>query len=246
MHATDLLGYVKGLSGAGQSVGRVGSGQRLDPEQGPCVEVPDRLEDGREASLIDQPPDRLLLLEGGHEHALPYVIELRGAVASSALGLIQGGIGLGAQGGGLQSRAQAKRFRHVNGRGLSPIALRPAGQEVTPATVLGTEAAIEAKITNLPVTLPIAGGRGSSGQTKFVMGLRQASVTDAPNPSSTMSGASSYSAAQSALGEGIPPSVTVALGSLANLLEHVGLARPGIAARRLSLRPAPARGSPSR
>ena len=103
-------------------------------------------------------------------------------------------------------------------------ALRQAGEEATPATIPGTEAAIEAKITGLPVTLVIADGRSSSGQTKFVMGLGQASVTDALDPSSTMSGASTYSAAQSALGEGIQPSITVDFGTLLSLLEGVGLA----------------------
>ncbi|HEV3048299.1 MAG TPA: DUF3352 domain-containing protein, partial [Solirubrobacteraceae bacterium] len=82
-------------------------------------------------------------------------------------------------------------------------ALRHAGEEASPVSLPGTEAAVEAKITGLPVTLVIADGRGSDGQTKFVMGLGAPSVQDALNPSSTMSGASSYSAAQSALGEGI-------------------------------------------
>ncbi|MGO9247469.1 MAG: DUF3352 domain-containing protein [Solirubrobacteraceae bacterium] len=103
-------------------------------------------------------------------------------------------------------------------------ALRQAGEEATPATIPGTEAAIEAKITGLPLTLVIADGRSSSGQTKFVMGLGQPSVADALNPPSTMSSTASYSSAQSALGEGIAPSLTVDFSTLLSLLEGVGLA----------------------
>jgi hypothetical protein len=103
-------------------------------------------------------------------------------------------------------------------------ALRQAGEEATPATIPGTEAAIEAKLTGLPLTLVIADGRSSSGQTKFVMGLGQPSVADALNPQSTMSSTASYSSAQSALGEGIAPSITVDFSTLLSLLEGVGLA----------------------
>lgn len=102
-------------------------------------------------------------------------------------------------------------------------ALRQSGAEATPARIPGTEAAVEAKIRGLPITLVIADGRGADGQTKFVMGLGAASIEDALNPSSTLSGASSYSAAQTALGEGIQPSITVDFGTLLSLLEGVGL-----------------------
>ena len=102
-------------------------------------------------------------------------------------------------------------------------ALRQAGGEATPASVPGTEAAIEAKLNGLPVTLVIADGRAANGQTKFVIGLGASSIQDALNPPSTMSSASSYSAAQSALGEGIQPSITVNFSTLLSLLEGVGL-----------------------
>jgi Protein of unknown function (DUF3352) len=102
-------------------------------------------------------------------------------------------------------------------------ALNKSGGEATPASIPGTEAAVEAKLTGLPVTLVIADGRGADGHTKFVMGLGESSIQDALSPSSTMASASSYSAAQSALGEGIQPSITVDFATLLSLLEGVGL-----------------------
>ena len=57
-----------------------------------------------------------------------------------------------------------------------------SGAEASPATIPGTEAAVEAKITGLPVTLVIADGRASDGQAKFVLGLGESSITDALSP----------------------------------------------------------------
>ena len=102
-------------------------------------------------------------------------------------------------------------------------ALNEAGAEASPATIPGTEAAIEAKVTGLPVTLVIADGRAANGQAKFVMGLGESSITDALNPSSTMSSGAAYTAAQAALGEGIKPSLAVNFATLLSLLEGVGL-----------------------
>ena len=102
-------------------------------------------------------------------------------------------------------------------------ALNESGAEATPATIPGTEAAIEAKVQGLPVTLVIADGRSASGQAKFVMGLGESSITGALNPSSTISGSAAYTAAQSALGEGIKPSLAVNFATLLSLLEGVGL-----------------------
>ncbi len=102
-------------------------------------------------------------------------------------------------------------------------ALNEAGAEATPAKIPGTEAAIEAKVQGLPVTLVIADGRSASGQAKFVMGLGESSITAALHPSGTMSGSAAYTAAQSALGEGIAPSLQVNFATLLSLLEGVGL-----------------------
>lgn len=102
-------------------------------------------------------------------------------------------------------------------------ALRAGGGGITQATIPGAAVAVEAKLTGLPVTLLIAGGPGADGHEKFVMGLGTASIEAALNPSSTMSGDPSYSAAQTALGEGIRPSIVVDFGTLLSLLESVGL-----------------------
>jgi len=101
--------------------------------------------------------------------------------------------------------------------------LSKSGGTVQPVSIPGTDAAISARVNGLPVELDIANGRGAGGQTKFVIGLGQASVQDALQPSSTLSSSSSYSAAQTALGEGSQPSVTVDFPTLLSLLEGVGL-----------------------
>jgi Protein of unknown function (DUF3352) len=101
--------------------------------------------------------------------------------------------------------------------------LTKAGGSVGPISIPGADAAISAKLNGLPVELDIANGRGSDGQTKFVIGLGEASVQDALHPSSTLSSAASSSVAAAALGEGARPSLTVDFPTLLNLLEGVGL-----------------------
>ena len=108
--------------------------------------------------------------------------------------------------------------------------LSKTGSSVQSISIPGTDAAISARVNGLPVELDIANGRSSSGQTKFVIGLGEASVQDALNPSSTLSSAASSSAAASALGEGTRPSVIVEFAPLLSLLEGVGLSEdPSIA-----------------
>jgi hypothetical protein len=101
--------------------------------------------------------------------------------------------------------------------------LSKTGGTVQPVSIPGTDAAISARVNGLPVELDIANGRSAGPQTKFVIGLGQASVQDALKPSSTLSSAASTSAAASALGEGSQPSVTVDFPTLLSLLEGVGL-----------------------
>lgn len=102
-------------------------------------------------------------------------------------------------------------------------ALTKSGGSVQPISIPGTDAAISVRVNGLPVELDIANGRASDGQTKFVIGLGEASVTDALNPPSTLSSASSASVAATTLGEGIKPSVIVEFPTLLTLLEGVGL-----------------------
>jgi len=103
-------------------------------------------------------------------------------------------------------------------------AMNRAGDEATATTVQGTEAAIEAKVTGLPVTLVIAAGRDSMGHPKFVIGLSSTSVLDALSPSSTMGSSATYTLTKNALGEGTQPTLAVNVASLVSFLEGIGLA----------------------
>jgi hypothetical protein len=103
-------------------------------------------------------------------------------------------------------------------------ALEKSGGSVQSISIPGTDAAISARVSGLPVELDIANGAGAGGQTKLVIGLGEASVQDALKPSSTLLTAASTSAAAGTLGEGIRPSVIVEFAPLLTLLEGVGLA----------------------
>ncbi len=65
-------------------------------------------------------------------------------------------------------------------------------------------------------------GKAANGQTKFVIGLGEASVTAALHPTSTLS-APRVASAAATLGEGIQPSLIVDFPTLLSLLEGVGL-----------------------
>ncbi len=56
-------------------------------------------------------------------------------------------------------------------------ALEKSGGSVQSISIPGTDAAISARVSGLPVELDIANGIGSDGQTKFVIGLGEASDT---------------------------------------------------------------------
>jgi Protein of unknown function (DUF3352) len=102
-------------------------------------------------------------------------------------------------------------------------ALRKLGATVAPVTLAGTEAAISAAITGLPLKVVIAAGRDSHGAAKFVLALGEPSVATALNPSATLSSSTARSAAASSLGEGIQPSLIVNVPTLLSLFEGVGL-----------------------
>jgi hypothetical protein len=102
--------------------------------------------------------------------------------------------------------------------------MRSGGAVVANASIPGTDAAVSVKLQGFPAVIFIA-----SGQGKFVLGLGQASVQGALSPSSTLSTAPSYSAASSALGGGIEPSLIVEFPTLLGFLEGIGLTQsPGI------------------
>jgi hypothetical protein len=119
--------------------------------------------------------------------------------------------------------------------------LHKPGATITPVSVPGTEASVAAKLPGLPVVLYIAAGPNASAQSRFVIGLGEASVTDALKPPSTLSGSTNLAEASALLGEGIQPSLTVNVTSLLGLLEGVGLtASPPISSLVPYLRAVPA------
>jgi hypothetical protein len=95
------------------------------------------------------------------------------------------------------------------------------GGTVQPASVPGTDAAVTARLTGLPVALVIANGRGAGGQTKFVIGVGESSVAAALNPSGTLRSATSFSEATAVVGA--QPSIIVQVPTLLSLLEAIGL-----------------------
>jgi hypothetical protein len=152
------------------------------------------------------------------------------AQAKRAFASWMGSAGIFASGAGLlelrsavviESRDPARSRAAVAALGAQ---LQKAGGSVQRASIPGTDAAIGAKITGLPVALDIADGRDSSGHTKFVLGLGEQSVVTALNPQSTLTGATSTTSAAAALGEGIQPNLTFDVPTLLGLLEGVGLA----------------------
>lgn len=101
--------------------------------------------------------------------------------------------------------------------------LRKAGASISSASIPGTEAAVGARVSGLPVVLDIADGRDAAGQTKFVLGIGEASVAAALDPSSTLAAAAPRTAAAAALGEGTQPSMIVSFPTFLTLLEGIGL-----------------------
>jgi hypothetical protein len=90
-------------------------------------------------------------------------------------------------------------------------------------SIPGTDAALVARVSGLPVELDIADGRAADGQTKFVIGVGEASVQDALHPSSTLLGSDTLTTATATLGEGAKPTIAVNFPQLLGLLEGVGL-----------------------
>jgi hypothetical protein len=102
-------------------------------------------------------------------------------------------------------------------------ALQADGGSVQSVSIPGTDAAVSVRLSGLPLALYIANGRDASGGTRFVLGLGEASVHEALEPSSTLANAQSRATAASTLGEGIEPSVIFQVPALLSILEGVGL-----------------------
>jgi len=101
--------------------------------------------------------------------------------------------------------------------------MRTSGASVQPVSVPGAQAAVSVELSGLPTPLVVVDARAANGQTKFAIGLSEASVAAALNPSSTLSASAPYSAASTALGEGIRPSLSVDFPTFLGLLEGLGL-----------------------
>jgi Protein of unknown function (DUF3352) len=98
--------------------------------------------------------------------------------------------------------------------------LRSSGAIVAPATIAGADAAVSVKLQGFPAVIYVA-----DGNSKLIVGLGQTSIAGALSPSKTLSGSASYSAAASALGQGIEPSLIVEFPTLVGFLEGIGLAQ---------------------
>ena len=150
------------------------------------------------------------------------------AAARSQLTRWMGSGGLFASGTGLLELKGAivieSKDRALSRAAVAKIAakLRAGGSSVQSAAIPGTDAAVAARLSGLPVVLYIADGTDSAGKTKFVIGVGEASVQEALSPSSALSGAAAYTSASAEL-SGAHPSVIVDFPTLLGLLEGVGL-----------------------
>ncbi len=97
-------------------------------------------------------------------------------------------------------------------------AYREAGGQTSPTSVPGTETAVLVRLPNFPLQLTVAAGQG-----KFVAGLGSSSIEEALSPQTTLGAAPTYTAAESALGQGIKPSAIIEFHTLSGLLESIGL-----------------------
>jgi hypothetical protein len=140
----------------------------------------------------------------------------------SSAGLFAGGSGIVNLRGGIVLDSKDPSLSKAAVAKLG-AALEKSGGSVQSISIPGTDAAISARVSGLPVELDIANGAGSNGHTKFVIGLGEASVQDALKPSSTLLTAASTSTATGTLGEGTRPSAIVEFAPLLSLLEGVGL-----------------------
>ena len=202
----------EGAAGARLAGGR---GRGLEPQTSPTLSV---------KGLIDGILTPLRALGSGSAQAKRDFASWMGSA-----GLFAAGTGLLELKGGIVIDSKDPALSRAAVGKLAAV-LRKGGSSVQPVSIPGTDAAVAARLSGLPVVLDIAAGRAGDGRGKFVIGIGEASVTAALNPSSTLSGAASYGAAASALGAGIQPSIAIDFPTLLGLLEGVGLSEdPSIA-----------------
>jgi hypothetical protein len=149
--------------------------------------------------------------------------------ASHAAQSWMGPAGLFASGNGVVSLRAAIVIASHNPAGSRAAVAKLAGllnkngNSAATTSIPGTDAAISARVNGLPVELDIAVGRATDGQTKFVIGLGEASVQDALHPSSTLSSTAGFHTTVATLGESAQPTLTANFPELVGLLEGVGL-----------------------
>jgi len=139
-----------------------------------------------------------------------------------AAGLFASGSGLLELKGGVVIESKDPALSRAAVGKLAAI-LRKGGGSAQTTSIAGTDAAIAAHLSGLPVVLDIADGRDASGHGKFVIGIGEQSVEAALHPAATMSGSAALGTSAAALGQGIQPSVIVEFPTLLGLLEGIGL-----------------------
>jgi hypothetical protein len=158
------------------------------------------------------------------------VLGANNALARRAFASWMGAAGVFASGGSLLELKAAIVIASKNPAlskgavGRLAAVLSSHGGTLRKVKIPGTDAAVGVALTGLPVVLDIADGRDSTGHTKFVLGFGEASVEAALHPTSVMAqGAAPRTAAATALGEGIQPSMVLDFPTVLTLLEGIGL-----------------------
>lgn len=134
------------------------------------------------------------------------------------------GTGLTDIGGALTitSKSPAKSHRAV---GILGRALAKSGAQVRPATVPGYDTAIQVSGGGSPIALLVA-----AGGDHFSVGINPDALAAVIKPQARLSGAPSFAAASTSLGEDVKPVFLLDTPTIVNLLETFGLGnQPGFA-----------------
>lgn len=96
--------------------------------------------------------------------------------------------------------------------------VKSSGGTASTISIPGTEAAATLKFKGSPLVFDLAAGQG-----KFILGLGEASITQALSPSGKLEGSSVYGNAVNALGASMKPSLILDFPALLGLLEGIGV-----------------------